>query len=162
MRLTGMARFALLLMAAAPLSAHERPPKPARPSELPESAREAAAAVDAFHAALRIGNTKAAAALLADDALIFESGGVEHSKAEYSAHHLPADADFSRSTTSVISRRSAGSHGSAAWVATEGRTTGKYKGKAVDLLTTETMVLRRAGGAWTIVHIHWSSANNDR
>jgi hypothetical protein len=35
---------------------------------------------------------------------------------------------------------------------------GTYKGKAVDRLTTETMVLRRVGAAWKIVHIHWSSA----
>lgn len=57
--------------------------------------REAAAVVDAFHAALRRGDTRAAAALLSDDALIFETGGAERSKAEYAAHHLPADAEFS-------------------------------------------------------------------
>jgi hypothetical protein len=45
-----------------------------------------------------------------------------------------------------------------AWVATEGRTKGTYKGKALDQLTTETMVLRQAGKDWKIVHIHWSSA----
>ena len=45
-----------------------------------------------------------------------------------------------------------------AWIASEGRTTGTYKGKALDLVTTETMVLRRSGHGWKIVHIHWSSA----
>ena len=35
---------------------------------------------------------------------------------------------------------------------------GTYKGNGVDQVTTETMVLRRVGGAWKIVHIHWSSA----
>jgi ketosteroid isomerase-like protein len=44
-----------------------------------------------------------------------------------------------------------------AWVATEGRLTGTYKGKAIDLPTTETMLLRRSGRGWKIVHIHWSS-----
>jgi ketosteroid isomerase-like protein len=46
-----------------------------------------------------------------------------------------------------------------AWVASEGRTTGTYKGKELDLLTTETMILRQVGGRWRIVHIHWSSAS---
>jgi hypothetical protein len=45
-----------------------------------------------------------------------------------------------------------------AWIATEGRTSGNYKGKAVDRITAETMVLQRKGRAWKIVHIHWSSA----
>ena len=36
--------------------------------------------------------------------------------------------------------------------------TGTFKGKAIDRDTTETMILRRIGGEWKIVHIHWSSA----
>ena len=161
MRLIGLAGLAALLTVSAPLSAHEPAATAAHRSELPAAAREAAAAVDAFHAALRRGDTKAAA-LLAEDALIFESGGVERSKAQYSAHHLPADAEFSRTVTSAVTRRSGDSDGPTAWVATEGRTAGTYKGKPVDLLTTETMILRRLGGTWKIVHIHWSSARNDR
>ncbi len=34
---------------------------------------------------------------------------------------------------------------------------GTYKGKPVDRVMTETMLLRRVGRAWKIVHIHWSS-----
>lgn len=117
----------------------------------------AAATVDAFHSALAKGDTKAAAALLADDALIFEQGGVERTKAEYAAHHLPADAEFSRSVSTVVTRRAGSSSGALAWIATEGRTTGTYKGKALDLSTTETMLLRRTSAGWRIVHIHWSS-----
>lgn len=149
---------AAMLALAAPLSAHERTPTAAQAGALSPSARGAAAAVDAFHAALQRGDARAAAALLADDALIFESGGAERSKAEYAAHHLPADAEFSRSISSAVSRRAGRSDGALAWIATEGRTTGTYKGKALDLATTETMVLRRVGGAWKIIHIHWSSA----
>ena len=113
--------------------------------------------VDAFHTALRRGDTNAAAALLADDALIFESGGAERTKAEYAAHHLPADAAFSQVVRSTVSRRAGNASGALAWVATEGRLTGTYKGNAIDLPTTETMLLRRNGGSWKIVHIHWSS-----
>jgi ketosteroid isomerase-like protein len=115
------------------------------------------AVVDAFHAALSTGDTANAAALLADDALIFEEGHAERSKAEYAAHHLPADAAFSRAVPSKVTRRTGGSDGKLAWFASEGRTSGICEGKALDRVTTETMVLRRDEGGWTIVHIHWSS-----
>ncbi len=122
------------------------------------SGRRAAEVVHAFHTALRRGDTRSAAALLADDALIFESGGVERSKAEYAAHHLPADAAFSKAVPAARTRRTGYAIGDLAWIATEGRTTGTYKDKPVDRITTETMVLRRNGNSWNIVHIHWSSA----
>jgi ketosteroid isomerase-like protein len=145
-----------LFLVAAPLAAHEAPPAP--PSILPASARSAAATVDSFHAALRRGDTRAAASLLTDDALVFEAGGAERSKAEYAAQHLAADAEFSRSTTATVTRRSGGSDGRLAWIASEGRTTGSFRGRSIDSTTAETMLLRRLGRAWKIAHIHWSSA----
>jgi ketosteroid isomerase-like protein len=157
MHLTRFVPLAALLVLAAPLAAHERTPVALQAGRLSPAARGAAATVDAFHAAFHRGDTSAAAALLADDSLIFEAGGAERNKAEYAAHHLPADAEFSRATSSLVTRRAGRSDGTLAWIATEGRTTGTYKGKALDFTTTETMVLRRAGGTWKIVHIHWSS-----
>jgi ketosteroid isomerase-like protein len=121
------------------------------------SGRRAAEVVQSFHAALRRGDTRSAAALLADDALIFESGGVERSKAEYASHHLPADAAFAKAVPSARTRRTGYAIGDLAWIATEGRTTGTYNDKPVDRVTTETMLLRRMGKSWKIVHIHWSS-----
>lgn len=158
MHLKALGTTAALLIVAAPLSAHERTAKAATAAALPASVRPAAATVDAFHSAVRQGRERAAAALLADDALIFESGGAERSKAEYVAHHLGADIEFERAVSSSLTRRTGRADGASAWIASEGRTTGTYKGKAIDMLTTETMVLRRVGGAWKIVHIHWSSA----
>ena len=154
----GAAAVAAVLSLASPVAAHEAPASAAPERLVSVSARGAADIVDAFHAALKRGDAEAAAALLADDALIFEEGGAERSKSEYAAHHLPADAQFSRGVSSVISRRAGHSQGALAWIATEGRTTGSYKGKPVDLATAETMVLRRSDGSWKIVHIHWSSA----
>jgi ketosteroid isomerase-like protein len=122
------------------------------------SARPAAAVVDAFHAALRRGDTKAALSHLADNALIYEGGGVERGRREYASHHLGADAAFAQAVPGTVTKRAGGAVGSIAWIATEGRTTGTYKDKAVDRVTTETMVLRRQAGGWKIVHIHWSSA----
>jgi len=149
---------ALLALMATPASAHA-PTKPeAAATALPPSAKAAADTVDAFHAALRRGDPSAAAALLADDALVFEEGGVERSKAEYVGQHLPADAAFSQVVSSTVTRRSGGSDGALAWIASEGRMAGTYKGKAVDRVTTETMLLRRVGRDWKIIHVHWSSA----
>jgi ketosteroid isomerase-like protein len=122
------------------------------------SARPAAAVVDAFHAALRQGNTKTALSHLAENALIFEAGGVERGRQEYASHHLGADSAFSQAVPGKVTRRAGEAMGNVAWIATEGRTSGTYRGKAIDQVTTETMVLRRAGKAWKIVHIHWSSA----
>lgn len=127
-------------------------------NHLAAPARPAATVVDAFHAALRRGDTRTALGFLANDALIFESGGVERGKAEYASHHLAADAAFSQAVPSTITRRAGGSVGDLAWIATEGRTTGAYKGKPVDRRTVESMVLRRTKAGWRIVHIHWSSA----
>jgi ketosteroid isomerase-like protein len=114
--------------------------------------------VDAFHGALSRGDTKAALSYLTEEALIFESGGVEHGKQEYASHHLAADAAFSRAVPSRVIRRVGHVAGTTAWIASEGRTTGTFNGKAVDRKTVETMVLRRTGANWKIVHIHWSSA----
>jgi ketosteroid isomerase-like protein len=125
---------------------------------VPPSVRPAAAAVDAFHAALRRGDTGAAQSYLAEGTLIYESGGVERGRQEYASHHLGADAAFAQAVPGTVTRRAGEAAGNIAWVATEGRTAGTYKGKAVDRITTETMILRRVGRSWKIVHIHWSSA----
>jgi ketosteroid isomerase-like protein len=150
--------LAALTTLSVSVSAHDAAGTATVQSALPSSARGAAATVDAFHAALRRGDTKAAAALLAEDALIFEEGGAERSKAGYTARHLPADAAFSQVVATTVIRRTGGSDRSFAWVATEGRMTGNWQGRAVDRLTTETMLLSRVGRVWRITHIHWSSA----
>lgn len=128
-------------------------------TQLPPAARDAATIVDAFHRALQAGDQDAAAALVASDALIYESGGAERSKAEYASHHLPADAAFAAATTRTVTRRAGHADNDSAWIATESTTTGTYKGRPINSRSTETMVLRREDGAWRIAHIHWSSAN---
>jgi ketosteroid isomerase-like protein len=130
----------------------------AKVSAVSASARPAAAVVDAFHAALRRGDTKAALSYLADNALIYEAGGVERGRQDYASRHLGADAAFAQAVPGTVTRRAGDAVGAVAWIATEGRTTGTYKDKAIDRVTTETMVLRRVGGVWKIAHIHWSSA----
>lgn len=124
---------------------------------LAASETKAASVVDAFHAALHRSDPAAALRLLADNVIIYEEGEAEQSKAEYAAHHLQADSAFSSKMHEQILRRADGGDDQTAWVATEGRTTGLYKKRAIDRFTTETMVLQRGAGEWKIVHIHWSS-----
>ncbi|TAJ71741.1 MAG: DUF4440 domain-containing protein [Phenylobacterium sp.] len=152
-----LAAILALAVAPAPALAHpgERPQAAVRAA--PAAPREAARAVDAFHAALRRGDTAGALAQLADDVLIFEAGGAERSKAEYAAAHLAGDAAFAQAVPGALLRRTGGMLGGLAWVASEGRTQGRYKDRDVDRITTETMLLRRDGATWKIVHVHWSS-----
>jgi len=156
-RLLGALISALVLAAATPALAHPgehaAAPAPAAAQAPPEAAR----VVDAFHAALARGDTATAASFLADEALIFEAGGAERSKAEYATAHLPGDAAFAQAVPGRVMRRTGGRSGAFAWVASEGRTQGRYKDRDVDRVTTETMLLRQDGRAWKIVHVHWSS-----
>lgn len=114
-------------------------------------------AVERFHAAMGQGDAAAVADQLLDDAVIFEQGGAESSKAEYVEAHLPGDIAYSQGMTDTVTSRRSTVEGGVAWVLTQGRTTGNFQGKAVDRLTTETMVLKKAKGGWRIAHIHWSS-----
>jgi ketosteroid isomerase-like protein len=132
---------------------------PGSSSGLAAAARPAARVADAFQAALERGDAARAAALLADDAVIYEEGGAERSKAEYAAEHLPADAEFSKNVRTELRRRTGSAGGGFAWVASEGAMVGTFNGKPVNRRTTETMVLRHGESGWKIVHIHWSSAD---
>lgn len=120
-------------------------------------ATDAATVVDAFHAALKAGDTAAALALLAPDVMIFEEGGAERSRDEYASHHLGSDAAFAAASEATVARRSGWADGDIAWITSEGRTTGQFNDRGVDRLTTETMVLKRHADGWRIHHIHWSS-----
>jgi len=120
-------------------------------------AQEAAKAVDAFHSKLTSGDGAAAAALLADDALIFESGRAERSRAEYASHHAGTDAAYAAAVPSKLTQRAGFIEGDTAWIVSESRATGTYKDKPVDRVTTETMILRKTAEGWRVVHIHWSS-----
>jgi ketosteroid isomerase-like protein len=135
-----------LLLVVRPASATTDPP-----------VEEAAAVVDAFHAALTKGDRDAALALLDDDVRIFEQGWVERSKAEYAAHHLESDAEFAMAVSSAQTTRTGTIVGDLAYVATESASKGKFKDKDVDAISIETMVLRLSESGWQIVHIHWSS-----
>jgi ketosteroid isomerase-like protein len=146
------------LLALAPTAnAHPQAHTPVATANSPMADASASGVVDNFHAALARGDTAVAERLLSAAAVVFEGGSAERSRAEYASAHLAADAAFEQAVGSQMVRRSGGTSGDLAWVASEGRTTGQFQGRDVDRVTTETMVLRRISGTWKIVHVHWSS-----
>jgi ketosteroid isomerase-like protein/mono/diheme cytochrome c family protein len=115
------------------------------------------AAVDGFLKALAAGDAKTAEHWLASDVLIYESGGVESSRDEYVAHHMQADMEFLAKAKTERLENAANGGPWISWVTSRSRVSGKSDGKAVDLFSTETMVLKREDQGWRIAHIHWSS-----
>lgn len=122
-----------------------------------QGADDPRAVVRAYHEAMAAGDSARALGLLLPDAVIFESGSVEASRDEYRTAHMPADMEFARATRREITRERSGTAGDAAWVLTESRATGSFRGRAVDSRSVETMLLRRTPEGWRIAHIHWSS-----
>lgn len=116
----------------------------------------AALAVHAYHQALGAGDSAAALALLADDAVILEAGGVE-SRAEYRANHLPADIAFARAVPALRSPLAVSVQGDVAWVSSTSTSDGTYEGREIRSQGAELMVLTRHGASWRIRAIHWSS-----
>lgn len=121
------------------------------------AARPAVVVVDQFSKALQSADLKRVGELLASDVLILESGGAERSREEYLGHHAIADAAFLGGAHVEIKQRTARVSGDLAWVGTESELHATQDGKALTLLSTETMVLKKSGGDWRIVHIHLSS-----
>lgn len=115
-----------------------------------------AAAVDRFHAALAAGDSTAALALLENDAVVLESGGVE-TREEYRAHHLASDIAFSRAIPSSRGAIRVRVEGDVAWVSSTSVMQGRFNERAIDSAGAELMVLRRTESGWRISAIHWSS-----
>lgn len=107
--------------------------------------------------AIATGDVDKLRVLLAPDVLIFESGGVESSLAEYERHHMPADMAFMKGMKREVLSRHVFDSGESATVVTRSRIRGIYKKQDIDLSSTETLVIKKMSGQWKIVHIHWSS-----
>jgi ketosteroid isomerase-like protein len=112
--------------------------------------------VRAYDQALRTGDSTAALALLADDAVILESGGME-TREEYRSHHLPSDIEFTRAVQGTQSPLRVKVRGDVAWVASTSVAQGAFRGRPVNSVGAELMVLTRGAGGWKIAAIHWSS-----
>jgi len=111
----------------------------------------------AFKQAMQADDVSAATDLLDIDLTVYEQGYVEKSRDEYLSGHFHDDAKFTKSTRQEILHSSSGNSGDQAWIITDSRTLGQYRGKKVDSMGTETILLHREGESWRIHHIHWSS-----
>ncbi len=88
--------------------------------------------------------------------MILEGGGIE-TRAEYRAHHLPGDIEFVRAVPSSRTVRQVQVGNDAAWVTSASETKGAYKGRQLDLIGAELIVLRRSESRWRVAAVHWSS-----
>ena len=123
----------------------------------PSDSGAVAEVVAKYHAALSKGDSAAALALLADDAVILETGGVE-TRDEYRAHHLSADINFAKAVPSQYGPVHVRIHHDMAWTTSTFTTQGEMNGRAINSRTAEMMVLTRTPAGWKISAIHWSSA----
>ena len=117
---------------------------------------EVAKVVRAYQQALGAGDSATALRLLTADAVILESGGME-SREEYRSHHLPSDIEFARAVKSTDGPLSVKVRGDVAWVASTSTAEGQFRGRPVNSLGAELMVLTRTAEGWRIAAIHWSS-----
>ena len=123
----------------------------------PDSAA-VAAVVNQFHEVLARGDSVAALALLAPDAVILESGAME-TKAQYRSHHLSGDMQFSQAVKAVRTPVKVVVSGETAWTVSTSTTQGDFNGRAINSTGAESMVLSRTPAGWRIRSIHWSSRN---
>ncbi|CAA9234678.1 MAG: hypothetical protein AVDCRST_MAG42-1329 [uncultured Chthoniobacterales bacterium] len=114
------------------------------------------ATVEAFHVALKKGESAAVMALLAPDAQILEGGHTE-SRAEYEKGHLASDIEFARAVPGTRENIVVRQEGSVAWATSTSRVTGTFKGREVNSAGAELMVLTKMPDGWRIRAIHWSS-----
>lgn len=114
-------------------------------------------AVGRFHAILSTGDTTGLDALLAPDLKVLEGGTVEN-RQEYLSHHLPEDIEFAKAVNEKRASISYTCEGNVAWLVTTSTASGNFKGRAIDSVGAELMILSRTQKGWKIRAIHWSSA----
>jgi uncharacterized GH25 family protein/ketosteroid isomerase-like protein len=117
-----------------------------------------AGVIDSYHRALAAGDTTAVLRLLASDAIILESGGLE-TRAEYLSHHLPGDIAFARGVPRERSGIRVRVSDNTAWATSTSTAVGEYRGREINSQGAELIVLTRESDGWKIRAIHWSARN---
>jgi uncharacterized membrane protein/ketosteroid isomerase-like protein len=114
--------------------------------------------VEAFETALRGKDAKTARALLAEDVVIAENGGVERSAAQYAGHHMISDMAFTSAVDITLKQRNEFVGDVTSAVVSQSQLHGSFEGKTIHSAMMETILLSRVDDRWRISHIHWSSA----
>lgn len=113
--------------------------------------------VDAFHDAIGKADPARVLELLAPQATFFEQGFAELSRDQWIGNQLKDTMAFYQVTARRTDRRETKQVGDAAWVLSTVITTGNVDGQKLELEGAETAILQQEGGAWKIVHLHWSA-----
>ncbi|MGQ0701207.1 MAG: nuclear transport factor 2 family protein [Panacagrimonas sp.] len=113
--------------------------------------------LDVFHQALRENQSDTVLVVLAVDAVIYEQGFAETSRDEWVRNQLGPAIAFARDSERRVLRRASGESGDMAWVISSTQTKIKVVDRPLILEGAETAILRREGGGWKIVHLHWSA-----
>ena len=113
-------------------------------------------ALESFYAAMKAGDTAAAMALIAPDALFLEGGRLE-TREQYQKNHLPADIGFEKQVSGKRGPLTITVNGDTAWVIATTDYDGTFEGAPVSFTSAQLAVLTRASGAWLIRSVHWSS-----
>jgi ketosteroid isomerase-like protein len=114
------------------------------------------AVVTRFHSSVSTGDAATAMAVVSDDAVFLEAGGVE-TRSEYAKDHLPADIEFEKVVPMKRSAIRVVVSGDAAWATCTTEFKGTFQGRAIDSIGTEMMVLSRGPKGWQIRAVSWSS-----
>jgi hypothetical protein len=117
---------------------------------------DAVGVVNRFHSLLGSGDSTGVVALLAPDAMILESGGIETVE-QYRSRHLAADIRASAGSKSTRTVSQVIVHGDAAWVVSTSTTQREANGTTSTSTGAELMVLKRTSAGWRVAAIHWSS-----
>lgn len=157
-RLLLAAALPLVAALALPLSAQTPHAHGAPGATQQADSAAVAATVERYHQALSSADSAGALALLAADAVILESGGVE-TRAEYRSHHLQSDIEFARAIRSTRGPLRVRVQGDVAWASSTSTTQGEFRGRQINSAGAELMVLTRTPQGWRITAIHWSSRN---
>jgi ketosteroid isomerase-like protein len=124
-----------------------------------KEATEVLSAVHSFHAALTQGDAQAALNLLAQDAVILESGSAQ-SREEYAREHLGEDIAFAKAVQATRTNEAVYHEAGVAWTTATTHAQGNFNGRKIDSSGVELIVLTKQDGKWRIRAIHWSSHAN--
>ena len=117
--------------------------------------------VQYYHKALEDNDKETALKLLSDDVLIQEGGRLETAE-EYESHHLMSDMEFSSAVSGKREVIEAVAEGNIGWVVSSSSMVGEFRGKEIDSIGAELMILKKEDGSWKIRAIHWSSRKNKK
>ncbi len=117
--------------------------------------------VEYYHKALESSDKETVLKLLSDD-LIIQEGGHYQTGEDYKSSHLISDMAFTsvvKGTREVIEAVAGEDIG---WVISSSIRQGEFKGKEIDSMGAEMMILKKEDGVWKIRAIHWSSRDNKK